>query len=135
MYWLFDYYSNLFKRDRIESYFLELNRENVRIRWRKDRSISEYLIKNENFSFLSFFSFARKIEKGRRMEISMRRAISVSAIIVRRVSFICHLFGDQFSVYIIIAKKRKRTTLRITKTRCDNIFEMPNRKKNRADFV
>lgn len=135
MYWLFDYYSNLFKRDRIESYFLELNRENVRIRWRKDRSIGEYLIKNENFSFLSFFSFARKIEKGRRMEISMRRAISVSAIIVRRVSFICHLFGDQFSVYIIIAKKRKRTTLRITKTRCDNIFEMPNRKKNRADFV
>lgn len=135
MYWLFDYYSNLFKRDRIESYFLELNRENVRIRWRKDRSIGEYLIKNENFSFLSFFSFARKIEKGRRMEISMRRAISVSAIIVRRVSFICHLFGDQFSVYIIIAKKRKRTTLRITKMRCDNIFEMPNRKKNRADFV
>lgn len=135
MYWLFDYYSNLFKRDRIESYFFELNRENVRIRWRKDRSIGEYLIKNENFSFLSFFSFARKIEKGRRMEISMRRAISVSAIIVRRVSFICHLFGDQFSVYIIIAKKRKRTTLRITKTRCDNIFEMPNRKKNRADFV
>ena len=135
MYWLFDYYSNLFKRDRIESYFFELNRENVRIRWRKDRSIGEYLIKNENFSFLSFFSFARKIEKGRRMEISMRRAISVSAIIVRRVSFICHLFGDQFSVYIIIAKKRKRTTLRITKMRCDNIFEMPNRKKNRADFV
>lgn len=135
MYWLFDYYSNLFKRDRIESYFLELNRENFQIRM-KERSIDRWILDlgSETKTFL-FFSFARKIEKGRRMEISMRRAISVSAIIVRRVSFICHLFGDQFSVYIIIAKKRKRTTLRITKTRCDNIFEMPNRKKNRADFV
>lgn len=63
----------------------------------------------------------------------MRRAISVSAIIVRRVSFICHLFGDQFSVYIIIAKKRKTTRVSSNYNDAIIIFSILNRKKNRAD--
>lgn len=52
----------------------------------------------------------------------MRRAISVSAI-----SFICHLFGDQFSAYIIIAKKRKTTRVASNYNNVMVIFS--NRKK------
>lgn len=84
-----------------------------RIRWRKYQSIGEYLI-FERETRIFFFSF--HVKNRRKMEIS------VSAI-----SFICHLFGDQFSAYIIIAKKRKTTRVASNYNNVMVIFS--NRKK------
>lgn len=99
----------------------------------KERSIDRWILdlRSETRTFL--FSFRSREKSKRDDDGNMRRAISVSAIIVRRVSFICHLFGDQFSVYIIIAKKRKTTRVSSNYNDAMIIFSILNRKKNRAD--
>lgn len=99
----------------------------------KERSIDRWILdlRSETRTFL--FSFRSREKSKRDDDGNMRRAIFVSAIIVRRVSFICHLFGDQFSVYIIIAKKRKTTRVSSNYNDAMIIFSILNRKKNRAD--